>query len=109
MAVHRSGLLNVPPEYAHPQPRVRQLSREHLRLTLERRGVSAQQERIDKLRWLKAGEVVLVKGEVTDRGSVYVHQVEQLSASGRASEDVDGFFQRMAAETQADQRRDQRR
>jgi hypothetical protein len=61
-------------------------------------------ERIEKLRWLKAGEVVLAKGEVTDKGGIYAHQVEQLSRSGRASEDIDGFFQRMAAETQAAER-----
>jgi hypothetical protein len=58
-------------------------------------------ERTEKLRWLKVGEVVLVKGELTDNGRVYAHQLEQLSRSGRASEDVDGFFQRMAAESQA--------
>jgi hypothetical protein len=62
--------------------------------------------RIEKLGWLKVGEYVLVHGEVTDKGAVYGHQVEQLSATGRPSEDVDGFFQRIAQETQrAGQRR----
>jgi hypothetical protein len=61
-------------------------------------------ERLEKLRWLKAGEVVLVKGELAGSGNVYAYQVEQLSPSGCQSEDVDAFFQRMAAETQAAQR-----
>jgi hypothetical protein len=62
-------------------------------------------DRIEKLHWLKFGEYVLVHGEVTDKGGIYAHQLEQLGASGRQSEDVDGFFQRMAAETQAVERR----
>jgi hypothetical protein len=37
------------------------------------------QERIEKLAWLKVGEMVLAKGELTDRGGVYAHQLEQLS------------------------------
>jgi hypothetical protein len=40
-------------------------------------------ERIEKLRWLKAGEVVLAHGEVTDRGSVYALQTEHLSKPER--------------------------
>jgi hypothetical protein len=35
--------------------------------------------RIEKLDWLKVGEVVLVHGEVTDKAAVYAHQIEQLS------------------------------
>jgi hypothetical protein len=65
--------------------------------------------RLEKLGWLKVGEVVLAHGEVTDKGGIYAHQLEQLSTAGRPSEDVDGFFQRMAAETQAAQRAGQRR
>jgi hypothetical protein len=61
-------------------------------------------ERIEKLRWLKVGEVVLARGELTDKGSLYAHQIEQLSTPAKTSEDVDGFFARMAAETQAAQR-----
>jgi hypothetical protein len=56
--------------------------------------------RLEKLSWLKSGEYVLVHGEVTDKGAVYAHQIEQLSATGRSSEGVDGFFTRMAQETQ---------
>jgi hypothetical protein len=36
-------------------------------------------ERIEKASWLKVGEVVLIHGEVTDKGAVYAHQLEQLS------------------------------
>jgi hypothetical protein len=39
--------------------------------------------RIEKLDWLKVGEVVLVRSEVTDKGAVYAHQLEQLSKSMR--------------------------
>ena len=67
------------------------------------------QERLQKLGWLKVGKVVLVKGEVTDQGRVYVHQVAQLSVSGRPSDDVDAFFQRMAVETEAAERARERR
>ena len=49
-------------------------------------------ERIEKLRWLKVGEVVLARGELTDKGSIYAHQIEQLSTPAKTSEDVDGFF-----------------
>ena len=63
------------------------------------------QERVENLRWLKAGEVVLVKGEVTDKGSVYAHQIEQFSKAGHDAEDLDGFFERMAQESQAAERR----
>jgi hypothetical protein len=40
-------------------------------------------ERVDKLRWLKAGEIVLVAGEVTDKNAVYAHRIEQLSKPER--------------------------
>jgi hypothetical protein len=44
-----------------------------------------QTERLEKASWLKVGEVVLVHGEVTDRGAVYAHQVVQLSKPERES------------------------
>jgi hypothetical protein len=40
-------------------------------------------DRIEKLGWLKPGEVVLVHGEVTDKGAVYAHQLECLSKMAR--------------------------
>jgi hypothetical protein len=41
-------------------------------------------ERVEKLKsWMKAGEVVLVHGEITDKNAVYGHQVEQLSKPER--------------------------
>jgi hypothetical protein len=40
-------------------------------------------ERLDKASWLTAGEVVLVHGEVTDKGAVYAHQLEPLSKPER--------------------------
>jgi hypothetical protein len=66
-------------------------------------------ERVEKLGWLKFGEYALVHGEVTDKGGIYAHQLERLSASGRDSEDPDGFFQRVAAENQAAQQTWRRR
>ena len=50
------------------------------------------QERIEKLSWLQVGEVVLVKGEVTDKGSVYVLQTEQLSNPEREPGDDDEYL-----------------
>jgi hypothetical protein len=41
------------------------------------------QERTEKASWLKAGEWALVHGEVTDRGSMYVLQLEHLSKPER--------------------------
>jgi hypothetical protein len=49
-------------------------------------------ERLEKLRWLKAGEVVLISGEVTDRGSVYAHRIEQLSKPAREPGEDDEFL-----------------
>jgi hypothetical protein len=49
-------------------------------------------ERVEKLSWLKVGEVVLVHGEVTDRGSVYAHQLEQLSKPARQPGDDDAYL-----------------
>jgi hypothetical protein len=40
-------------------------------------------ERTVKLGWLTTGEVVLVHGEVTDKGAVYAHQLEPLSKPAR--------------------------
>jgi hypothetical protein len=49
-------------------------------------------ERVEKLGWLKPGEVVLAHGEVTDRGAVYAHQVEWLSRPERAPGEDDEFL-----------------
>jgi hypothetical protein len=40
----------------------------------------------------KMGEVVLVKGEVTDKGAVYAHQLEQLSKPERVPGEDDEFL-----------------
>jgi hypothetical protein len=44
------------------------------------------ESRLEKLAWLKVGEMVLVHGQVMDKGAIYSYQLEQLSASGRPSE-----------------------
>jgi hypothetical protein len=49
-------------------------------------------ERTEKAGWLKPGEVVLVHGEVTDRGAVYAHQLTQLSKPEREPGDDDAFL-----------------
>lgn len=49
-------------------------------------------ERTEKLSWVKAGEVVLVSGEVTDKGAVYARQVVQLSTSERESGHDDAYL-----------------
>jgi len=48
--------------------------------------------RVEKLTWLKAGEIILVKGEVTDKGAVYAHQLEQLSKREREPGEDDEFL-----------------
>jgi hypothetical protein len=53
--------------------------------------------RIEKLDWLRPGEWVLAHGEVTDKGSIYAHQIEQLSRPSRGDE-LDHYFERMAEE-----------
>jgi hypothetical protein len=40
-------------------------------------------ERIATLGWLNPGEVVLVQGEVTDKGAVYAYRLEWLSRPAR--------------------------
>jgi hypothetical protein len=50
------------------------------------------QARTDKADWLTAGEWVLVRGEVTDRGAVYALQIEQLSKATRSHPD-DAYLQ----------------
>jgi hypothetical protein len=50
------------------------------------------QERIEKLSWLKAGEMVLVSGEVTDKASVYAYQVEWLSKPERDAGGDDAYL-----------------
>jgi hypothetical protein len=49
-------------------------------------------KRVDKLSWLKAGEIVLIKGEVTDKGAVYAHQLAQLSRHEREPGEDDEFL-----------------
>jgi hypothetical protein len=48
--------------------------------------------RLEKLGWLKAGEVILVHGEVTDKGAVYAHQLEQLSTREREPGEDDQYL-----------------
>jgi hypothetical protein len=50
------------------------------------------QDRVDKLDWLRTGEVVLVRGEVTDKGSVYALQLERLSLPERDASDDDAYL-----------------
>jgi hypothetical protein len=54
-------------------------------------------ERIDKLGWLKAGEVVLVHGEVTDKGAIYAYRLEQLSKPARQPGEGDQYLAHMPA------------
>jgi hypothetical protein len=35
-------------------------------------------ERLEKLDWLKVSQIVLVQGEVPDKGSVYAYQTQPL-------------------------------
>jgi hypothetical protein len=49
-------------------------------------------ERVEKLGWLKVGEVVLVHGEVTDKGAIYAHQLEQPSKPARQPGEDDQFL-----------------
>jgi hypothetical protein len=49
-------------------------------------------ERVETLGWLKAGEVVLVHGEVTDKGAVYAHQLEWLSKPPREPGEDDAYL-----------------
>lgn len=49
-------------------------------------------ERVEHLSWLKVGEVVLVHGQVTDKGAVYAHQLERLAKPERAPGENDEFL-----------------
>jgi hypothetical protein len=50
-------------------------------------------ERIAKLGWLKPGAWALVRGEITDRGSVYALDIQQLPKAGREpGEDDDEYL-----------------
>jgi hypothetical protein len=53
-------------------------------------------ERLEKLRWLKMGETVLVHGEVTDKGAVYAMQIEQLSKADRDLSEADAYLRGMS-------------
>src|SRR5262245_26109307 len=63
------------------------------------------ESRLEKLAWLKPGAWALAHGELTSAGSVYAHRLEELSASGQPSDDLDEYFERMAIESQAAERR----
>jgi hypothetical protein len=52
-------------------------------------------ERIEKLGWLKVGEVVLVRGELTDKGSLYGLQIDQLSVPERIPGENDAYLSGM--------------
>jgi hypothetical protein len=56
------------------------------------------QDRIDKLQWLKKDEVILVKGEVTERG-VYAWQIQQLSKASREPGEDDEYLTRAMQHT----------
>jgi hypothetical protein len=50
-------------------------------------------ERVEKLKsWMKAGEVVLVHGEITDKNAVYAHVVERLSIPQREPGEDDAYL-----------------
>jgi hypothetical protein len=49
-------------------------------------------ERIDHASGLQPGEVVLVHGEVTDKGAIYAHELERLSRSAYQSDEDDQFL-----------------
>jgi hypothetical protein len=50
------------------------------------------QERIDRLGWLKRGEMVLIQGEITDKNAVYAHRLEQLSKAEREPGEDDEYL-----------------
>jgi hypothetical protein len=54
-------------------------------------------ERIDRAGWLKVGEVVLVHGEVTDKGAIYAYQLDHLSKPPRQAGEGDQFLAGMQA------------
>jgi hypothetical protein len=49
-------------------------------------------ERIAQLDWLKVGEVVVIHGEVTDKGSVYAHLIERPYHVAREPGEDDAFL-----------------
>ena len=56
------------------------------------------EERIKKLGWLNhPDEFVLVRGEVTNKGAVYAHQVEWLSKPARERGEDDAYLAGVAA------------
>jgi hypothetical protein len=58
-------------------------------------------ERVEHLRWLKVGEVVVVHGQVTDKGAVYAHQLDRLSAPKWLPDEYDEFLAGMERNPQA--------
>jgi hypothetical protein len=50
------------------------------------------QERIEKLDWLKMGEIVLCQGEITDKAALYCHRVEWLSKPERIPSEDDEYL-----------------
>jgi hypothetical protein len=50
------------------------------------------EERIEKLGWLKPDEVVLVRGEITNTGSIYALQLEWLSRPEREPGEDDAYL-----------------
>jgi hypothetical protein len=48
--------------------------------------------RIEQASWLRAGEVVLVHGEVTDKNAIYAHRLEWLSRPARVPDEDDQFL-----------------
>ena len=57
-------------------------------------------ERTEKTSWLRPGEVVLVRGEVTDKGAVFAHQLEQLSKPARDPSEADAYLRGMSRTSQ---------
>jgi hypothetical protein len=49
-------------------------------------------ERVEKASWLQPGEVVLVHGEVTDKGSIYANKLQQLSKPEHVPGEDDEFL-----------------
>ena len=52
-------------------------------------------ERVEKANWLQASEVVVVHGEVTDKGPIYAYRLEQLSKSEYDVSQDDAYVQGM--------------
>jgi hypothetical protein len=46
-------------------------------------------ERVENLRWMKVGEIIVVRGEVTNHNTIYAYRVEPWSPLPRDAADLD--------------------